>query len=320
MACQRRLWYHVACPAVCIVCDAASGTVWFDMETAFMKQVSGRREFLAAGLVGAAGAVAGCTSSHRQAAPTVAKSRAPRFELGLASYTLRKFDLDQTLRMTRRVGLTHIALKDFHLPLDSSPEQIKQVAAKVRDAGLDLYGGGVIYMRNDQDVHGAFEYAKTAGMRVIIGVPNHDLLPLVDKMVKEYDIKVAIHNHGPTDKVYPIPATAYELIKDLDPRIGLCDDIGHTARAGVDLSASMEKHADRLYDIHMKDVSQASARGSPVEVGRGVIDIARVLRTLIKIDYAGIVSFEYEKDENDPLPGLAESVGYVRGALRTLIL
>jgi inosose dehydratase len=308
----------IACRALYIVGDAIYGRASVDMEIASMKQVSGRREFLTAGLAGAAGIVAGGASSPGQAAPAAGAPRAPKFELGLASYTLRKFDLDQTLRMTKRVGLTHISLKDYHLPLDSSVAKIKETAAKVKDAGLDLYAGGVIYMKSEQEVQRAFDYAKAAGMRIIIGVPNHELLPLVDEKVKEYDIKVAIHNHGPTDKLYPIPAAAYEKIKDLDRRIGLCDDIGHTTRAGVDVPASIEKYADRLYDLHVKDVSEATAKGTTVEMGRGVINIPQVLQTLIKIDYAGILAFEYEKDENDPLPGLAESVGYVRGVLKAL--
>jgi len=284
-----------------------------------MKQNRSRRQFLTAAAAGAAGAlIMDHASTSRQAALAAATPNNPKFELGLASYTFRKFSLDQALQMAKRVGFKRIALKDVHLAMNSSPEQIREAVAKVKDAGLDLYGGGVIYMRNEQEVSRAFEYAKAAGMRVIIGVPQPELLPLVDKKAKEYDIKVAIHNHGPTDKVYPIPATAYEKIKGLDKRIGLCDDIGHTARAGVDVAASIEKHADRLLDVHMKDVSAATARGGAVEVGRGVIDIPQVLRTLIKIDYTGIVSFEYEKDQNDPLPGLAESVGYVRGVLRTL--
>lgn len=281
-----------------------------------MKQNRSRREFL----VATAAVSCGLAASNRRANAAAiqsppSKAGKPKFELGLASYTLRKFSLDQTLAMTKRVGLKHIAFKDFHLALDSSPEQIREVRAKVKDAGLDLYGGGVIYMRNEQQVNQAFDYARAAGMTVIIGVPNPELLPLVDRKVKEYDIKVAIHNHGPSDKVYPVPESAYEKIKDLDKRIGLCNDIGHTIRAGVDPSRSIEQYADRLYDIHIKDVSAANARGGAIEVGRGVIDIPQVLRTLIKIDYAGIVSFEYEKDENDPLPGLAESVGYVRGVL-----
>jgi inosose dehydratase len=129
---------------------------------------------------------------------------------------------------------------------------------------------------------------------------------------------VAIHNHGPTDKVYPTPASAYEKIKDLDKRIGLCNDIGHTMRAGIDPAESVEKFADRLLDIHMKDVSAANKDGDAVEVGRGVIDIPKFLKTLIKIEYDGIVSFEYEKDAKDPLPGLSESVGYVKGVLAVI--
>jgi len=238
-----------------------------------------------------------------------------RFELGLASYTLREFKLDETLAMTQRVGLKYICFKSFHLPLDSTPADIEAAVAKVREAGLTLYGGGVISMNNEAEVHRAFDYAKAAGMKVIIGVPKHELLPLVNKKVQEYDIKVAIHNHGPGDKNYPTPASAYERIKDLDRRIGLCNDIGHTRRAGVDPSVSAKKFADRLLDVHMKDVSEATEEGHGIEVGRGVIDIPKFLKTLLKIRYSGIVAFEYEKDADDPLAGLAESVGYVRGVL-----
>jgi sugar phosphate isomerase/epimerase len=219
------------------------------------------------------------------------------------------------LAMTRRVGLKYIALKSVHLPLESTQAEIEAVAAKVKEAGLELYGGGVIYMKNEAEVNQAFDYAKAAGMRVIIGAPQPELLALVNKKVQQYDIKLAIHNHGPGDKTYPTPASAYEKIKDLDKRIGLCDDIGHTQRSGINPSESAERFADRLLDIHIKDVSQATAKGQGVEVGRGVIDIPRYLRTLIKVGYKGVVAFEYEKDADDPLAGLAESVGYVKGVL-----
>jgi inosose dehydratase len=291
-----------------------------------------RRQFLWTAGTGIAASLTGAGVSCGQDQQSAGKKqrrfeiRNPRFEirkkrlfeLGLASYTLRKFKLDETLAMTKRVGLKYIAFKSFHLALDSTPEQIKEVVAKVKEAGLELYGGGVIYMNSEAEVHRAFDYAKAAGMKIIIGVPKPEFLKLVDKNVKEYDIKVAIHNHGPTDKVYPTPASAYEKIKNLDKRIGLCNDIGHTQRAGVDPSVSAEKYADRLLDIHIKDVTEATAKGHGVEIGRGVIDIPRFLRTLIKINYAGIVSFEYEKDADDPLVGLAESVGYVRGVLAAI--
>jgi inosose dehydratase len=275
-----------------------------------------RRRFLQLAGVGAAASLMGAGNSVAQARRSEMTQKAePPLKLGMASYTLRKFNLDDTLAMTDRIALKYICLKSMHLPLDSTPAQIQAVVAKVKQAGLILYGGGVIYMRNEAQVNQAFDYAKTAGMKVIVGVPVPDLLPLVNEKVKQYDIEVAIHNHGPTDKVYPVPSTIYEKIKNLDKRIGLCMDIGHTMRAGVDPSEDAERFADRLLDIHIKDVSAANAKGHAVEVGRGVIDIPKFVRTLIKTKYDGIVSFEYEKDENDPMPGLCESVGYVRGVM-----
>ena len=282
-----------------------------------IKTEQSRRNFLQ--VVGA-GAVclAGSGRCLGQIGSADKKKSQAKFDLGMASYTLREFNLDDTLAMTKRVGLKYICFKDFHLPMDSTPAQIEATVQKVKDAGLVLYGGGVIYMGNEKQVNDAFDYAKAAGMKVIVGVPQPEFLPLVNEKVRQYDIKVAIHNHGPTDKVYPTPASAYEKIKDLDKRIGLCDDIGHTMRAGVDPAESVKKYADRLLDVHIKDVSAANKDGSAVEVGRGVIDIPKFLKTLIKIEYDGIVSFEYEKDAKDPMAGLAESVGYVKGVLAAI--
>ncbi len=278
---------------------------------------SRRGFFKLAGVAGSAlaiGSVFGRPGIAADEGPQASKKKA-RFPLGLASYTLRKFDLDQTLAMTKRVGLTHICLKSFHLPLDATAEQIAAAAAKVKEAGLDLYGCGVVSMKTDQDVNQAFDYAKAAGMRTIVAAPIPDVLPLVNEKVKQFEIEVAIHNHGPGDKVYPTPESIYEKVEKLDKRIGLCIDIGHTARIGADPIADAERFADRLLDVHVKDVSAAAPEGKTVEIGRGVIDIPAFLRTLIKINYSRVASFEHEKDENDPLAGLAESVGYVRGVL-----
>jgi len=273
-----------------------------------------RRQFLQVVSIGAAASLMKVTDSLGQDQNPGAAAK-KTLKLGLASYTLRKFSLDRTLAETARLNLKYIALKDVHLSLKSTPAECEKAAEQARKAGIELYGGGVIYMRNETEVHQAFDYAKAAGMKVIIGAPEHELLPLVNKKVQEYDIKLAIHNHGPTDKNYPTPASAYDRIKDLDRRIGLCDDIGHTMRAGVDPAVSAERFADRLLDVHMKDVSAATAKVQAVEVGRGVIDIPKFVKTLLKIGYEGVVSFEYEKDADDPFVGLAESVGYVKGVL-----
>ena len=252
---------------------------------------------------------------------TSATSTSPRansdssLDLGLASYTLRKFSLDQVISISRRLGLKSVALKSMHMPLESSAEDIRAMAAKVRSAGLRLYGAGVIYMKTKQEAESAFDYATQAGLEMIIGVPNHDLLPLVNDLVKKHNVKLAIHNHGPGDDLYSSPNDVYAKIKDLDKRIGLCIDIGHVVRIGQDPVPMLEKYRDRLYDMHLKDVDKAEAKGGSIEIGRGVIDIPQVIRTLKKINYQGCMAVEYEKDGDDPVPGLAESIGYVRGVM-----
>jgi sugar phosphate isomerase/epimerase len=278
-----------------------------------------RRDFIKLAGMGAAAA---SLSSFTLASPGCSQRKAMKSQkylsLGMASYTFRKFPLEETLTMTKRLGLQRIAFKSFHLPLESTESEIKAVARKVKEAGFDLYGCGVVYMENEEEVHRAFNYAQASGMKVIIGVPEHNLLGLVNEKVKEFDIQVAIHNHGPTDKRYPTPESAYERIRNLDPRIGLCIDIGHTQRCGVDPSEPTKKFADRVLDVHIKDVSAAAEEGSTVEIGRGIIDIPKFLRTLLKIGYEGTASFEFEKGADDPLPGVAESVGYVKGVLSAL--
>ncbi len=289
-----------------------------------------RREFIGNAAMAAVGGAAVLASPHRalalggrgggegdEAAAAAEKSQPAniRLSLGLASYTFRAFDLDRTMAMTERAGLKRIVLKDFHLPLNTPVDGIAAAAAKVRAAGLDLYGCGVIYMNTEVEVERAFAYVGAAGMRMIIGVPRPELLGLVERKARETGIRVAIHNHGPEDKLYPTPGSVYEKIKGLDRRVGLCLDIGHSMRSGVDPSEAASRYFDRVLDVHMKDVTTAAKEGAAVEVGRGVIDIPRFVRTVVKLGYAGCLAFEYEKDEQDPLPGLAESVGYIRGIL-----
>lgn len=244
--------------------------------------------------------------------------RTPPFELGLASYTFREFGLDATLAMARRVGLNRISLKDTHLPLDSPEEAIRATSEKIRAAGLFAYGCGVVYMATESEVDRAFAYAKAGGMGVIIGVPEHGLLARADQRVRETGISLAIHNHGPGDLRYPTPASILDRIERLDPRVGVCLDVGHCLRSGIDPSRAAAGCGARLLDVHLKDVTAATERGVAVEVGRGVIDIPRLLRTLGEMGYRGTAAFEYEKDGPDPLAGLAESVGYVRGVLDDL--
>ncbi len=194
------------------------------------------------------------------------------FQLGLASYTLRNFDLDRALAITRRVQLDRICLKSMHLPLDSKPAEIAAAVEKVKRAGLVLYGGGVISMKSEREIVQALEYARAAGMRLITAAPVPEILPVLDEQVKKYDVVVAIHNHGPGDRYFPTPQSVYNAVKSLDHRIGLCIDIGHTVRIGADLLGSIRNFGVRLFDLHIKDVTAATPEGRGTPVGRGIID------------------------------------------------
>ena len=282
-----------------------------------------RNEFLK--LVGLSGVAAlGATSAIAEnlkmpAARVGASADLPveaNLKLGLASYTLRKLNLDEVIKISLRLGLTNVAFKDMHMPMKSTAEEIKSIAQKVRSAGLNLYGAGVIYMKTPEEVENTFAYASNAGLEMIIGVPNHELLPQVEEQVKKYNIKLAIHNHGPGDKLYSSVDDVQAKIKNLDKRIGFCIDIGHVKRIQQDPVAMLEKYKDRLFDMHMKDVNKDTGDGTPLEIGRGIIDIPAVIKALKKMNYQGTVAFEYEKDGDDPVAGLAESVGYIRGIMK----
>ena len=190
-----------------------------------------------------------------------------------------------------------------------------QVIGKFKSAGINVYTVGVVYMKTQESVDQAFEYAKMAGVKMIVGAPDYALLPYVEKKIKTYDFRLAIHNHGPDNPLYPNATDIWNHIKDLDSRIGICIDIGHTTRDGQDPSVDILKYGSRIYDMHVKDVDKASKEGITVEMGRGIIDIPKVVATLRKIKYTGSCSLEFEKDMKDPLPGIAESIGYFKGVM-----
>jgi sugar phosphate isomerase/epimerase len=170
-------------------------------------------------------------------------------------------------------------------------------------------------MNTEESVDQAFEYAKMAGVKMIVGAPDYKLLPYVGNKIKTYDIKLAIHNHGPDNPLYPNASDIWDHVKDMDPRIGICIDIGHTVRDGQDPSVDIEKYSERIFDIHTKDVDKASKEGKTVETGRGIIDIPKFVATLRKIKYNGKCSLEFEKEMKDPLPGISESIGYFKGVI-----
>jgi len=276
--------------------------------------MNSRRKFLK--LTGAGILAAGVSSVHAYASvPYVDKINNNGFTLGMAGYTFLEFSVERTIEMMTRAGIKNISLKDFHLPLNSTQMQINNVLDKFKAAGINVYTVGVIYMKTKDAVDQAFEYAKMAGVKMIVAAPNYELLPYIDSKVKIFDFKIAIHNHGPDNPLYPNATDIWDHVKDLDPRIGICLDIGHTTRDGQDPSLDIVRYSKRIFDLHIKDVDKPLKEGRTVEIGRGIIDIPKVVASLREINYTGKCSLEFEKDMKDPLPGIEESIGYFKGVM-----
>jgi sugar phosphate isomerase/epimerase len=229
---------------------------------------------------------------------------------------LRKFDRAHVIEFMKALNVHLINLKDMHLPM-SPPEETRRAAAEFRQAGLTITGAGVISFTkdDDDDVRAKFEYVKTAGIPLIVGMPSVQVLPRVEKFVKEYNIKVAIHNHGPEDKNFPSPFDVLKAVRNLDPRVGLCIDCGHAVRAGAEVPAAIKAAGPRLFDMHIKDLTAFSNDDSGCAVGDGKMPIPAIFKELIAIAFKGQVMLEYEIEENNPLPGMVKSFAYMRGVL-----
>ena len=257
-----------------------------------------------------------------RASAAVVKREADPFrglKVGVTTYTFHKFSLEEAIAMTKKAGVKYISLKEVHLPLKSTLEQRQAVRKKVEEAGLILMGGGVIYLKNNEaEIQNAFEYCRDAGMATMVCSPEPEALDTVEKFAKQFDIRVAIHNHGPTDKRYPSPLDVLKMVKNRDPRMGLCIDVGHTVRINQDPIPIMRQCASRLYEFHLKDVTSATPQGTPTEVGKGIIDIVAVLKELLKMKFKGHVALEYEANAPDPMPGVLGSYAYIRGVLAAI--
>lgn len=254
-------------------------------------------------------------NAQNRPAPQPAADTFEKFKVGMAGYTFAKFDIDKTLETMEKCDVHYLCIKDFHLPLNSTDEQIATFHAKLKAKGVTGYGVGPIYMRSKEEIDQAFEYAKRVGVKLIVGVPNYELLPYVDQKVKEYDFKYAIHLHGPDMPLYPDADDVWDHVKDLDPRIGMCLDIGHDTRNGKDPVQDLKKYRSRVFDIHIKDVTAPTKQGYSVEIGRGIIDFPAFVRALREVGYSGMCSLEHERNMDDPFMGIAESIGYFRGVI-----
>ena len=252
------------------------------------------------------------------AAQTMESHGSNDFRIGVAGYTYRKFTIEQTLAYLKDAGVKYLSVKDFHLPYDSTAEEMAAFKQKLAEAGVDGYILGPIYMRSEAEVDRAFEYTKRYGIDMFIGVPTYELVPYMEQKVKEYNIRVAIHTHGPDGQPFPDAADVMKHVGNLDPRIGICLDLGHTVRYGGDNVPDLHRYKDRIFDLHFKDVTAPSKAGTTWEMGRGTMNYVPIVKALKEIGYTGVCSLEFEKNGDDPNPGVRESLGYFRAVCDVL--
>jgi len=281
-----------------------------------------RRQFLkVAGAVSAASVVSNIGIAKPAAAMSGRKSsRSWPVKLGVASYSLRMLSRAQAIAVTNELRTPYINIKSHHLPYYLSKAELQKGRAEFEKAGLKIVGGGNNNIRKDTDEHVRmfFEYAKNAGIPLLVIAPSTTNLKRIEKFVKMYDIKVAIHNHGPEDKYFPAPSDALKLIKDMDPRFGLCVDIGHTTRTGADVVQEIADAGDRVLDLHMKDLRDLMDKGSQCVVGEGKMPIVEIFQQLKKMKFSGYANLEFEVDKNNPANGMKQSFAYMRGVLAGL--
>ena len=276
-----------------------------------------RRDFVRSGaLVAATCAVPSDVFSRTQQSPST--NDASPIRLGLASYTFRNFSRAQMIGFMKQLNVFALNAKDVkdHLPM--APQEEATALADYAAAAIKLHAAGAIYFAKDEDadIRSKFEYCKRAGIGVIVaGDPAPVTLPRIEKFVKEYDIRIAIHNHGPEDKLWHSPLDVLKAVKNMDPRIGCCIDVGHTVRAGTEVVQAIHEAGPRLFNVHMKDLTNFESKESQVAVGDGIMPVRKMFEALIATGYKGFVDLEYEIHPDDPMPGVIASFAYMRGVL-----
>jgi sugar phosphate isomerase/epimerase len=280
-----------------------------------------RRNFVRSAALLATAVASGCPVQAllgRDQNLTQAAGSPSPIRLGLCSYTFRNFTRDQMIAFMKQLRVTALNAKDAKDHLPTEPAAEAQAISDYAANGIHLHAAGAIYFQKDDDadIRAKFDYAKRAGIKVIVaGDPAPATLPRVEKFVKEYDIKIAIHNHGPEDKIFPSPLDVLKFVKNMDPRMGCCIDVGHCVRAGTDVIEAIHAAGPRLFNMHMKDLASFTDKESQVAVGEGIMPIRQIFEALIKINYPGFVDLEYEIHGDDPMPGVTASFSYMRGVL-----
>ena len=295
-----------------------------------------RRNFFATASL--ALAAAGCRSASRECRLAAGCGKV-KFKFGMAGYTCNRLSVDETLDLMKRLDVKYLCIKNFHLPFSATDAQIAEFKQKCADHGVTGYGLGPVYMDSRDMAKSTFEFAKRVGVKTVVGVPfemkkvngkntrveSRSLCEYIDGLCKEFDIRYAIHNHGPDiPYLFPTGQTTWNMVKDMDPRMGLCLDVGHDFRAKADPADSIRRFHSRIFDMHVKNVKFDPVKNIARPMPRGDMDMWGIVKALVDVGYDNVCSLEYEsfppKGEKPgiKLEDVAESVGYFKGLMKAV--
>ena len=253
------------------------------------------------------------------------------FRIGIARYTMYAVSPEMAFETMQKIDCHYMGLLSGALPYYADDAEIAAYRARLAKYGIEVVTAGPEYFQTAEQAERFFKFAKSCGFKTVSVVPyetrpdvkdptktvrveSERMLDVLEQLVKKYDIRAAIHNHGPDiPLLFPTAEAVWARIKDRDPRIGFCLDIGHHLRAGGDPESAIRKYGSRIYEIHLKNVSEASPAGHAMQASRGMIDELRVFQALVDVGFTGYCLIEYERDYRDNAMGLAESMGYYRG-------
>jgi inosose dehydratase len=238
------------------------------------------------------------------------------FKAGLQTYTLRNFDLDQTLKYLNEFGLKYGQFYSKHLPITDDKSKIEAAKEKLKAAGITILSWGVQgFSKKVEDTKKAFEFAKAMGFSVYSANPSADSFESLAALTKEYGIKIAIHNHGPDDKTYGRLEQVQKAVEKWPVEIGACVDTGHVLRSGENPVDWIKALGPRVHDVHLKDFSDAKTEHV---LGKGKLDVVGVLKALKDVKFSGILAVEYELNPKDPIADVKECLSVVREACKKL--
>ncbi len=240
------------------------------------------------------------------------------YKLGIQLYSLRGYKVGEALQHAKNLGFEQVEFYSGMLPTDASADEITAMRKTVADLGLTISAHGVNRFSNDVEKNRKlFEFATALGIPTITADPDPDSFDGLDELVKEFDLRVAIHNHGPGHR-YNKVVDVLKAIDGHDERIGACADLGHYIRSGEQPAEVIRLLKGRLYGIHLKDFAEMTQKSKGVILGKGHLDVTAVLGAMQSVGFPedGAFSLEYEENPSDPLADIRECVAVANAALR----